>query len=58
VFTTDGVATYLDEVIEGINRDGSPEKFIQNLPRKDDLTVGWFAPKLNALSGEEVTKLR
>ncbi len=56
VFTTDGVATHLAEVIEAINRDGSPEKFIQNLPRQDDLTIGWFAPKLNALSGKEIAK--
>lgn len=56
VFTTDGVATHLGEVIEAINRDGSPEKFIQNLPRQDDLTIGWFAPKLNALSGKEIAK--
>ncbi|MCX7969716.1 MAG: hypothetical protein N3B10_14680 [Armatimonadetes bacterium] len=58
VFTTDGLATHIDEVIEAISRDGSPEKFIQDLPRQDDLTIGWFAPKLNALSGKEVTELR
>lgn len=58
VFTTDGVATHLEEVIEAINNDGSPERFVQNLPRQDDLTIGWFAPKFNALSGGEATKLR
>ncbi len=58
VFTTDGVATHLDDVIETIDRDSSPEKFVQNLPRQDDLTIGWFVPKLNALSNKEVTKLR
>ena len=45
VFTTDGVAAYLDEIVEAISLDGSPEKFVQNLPRQDDLTVGWFASK-------------
>lgn len=58
VFTTDGVATHLDGVIEAINCDGSPERFVQNLPRQDDLTIGWFAPKLNALSSKEANKLR
>ena len=57
VFTTDGVANHLDDIIETINRDGSPERFIVNLPRQDDLTIGWLASKLNALSGEEIAKL-
>lgn len=53
VFTTDGIASYLSEVIESINQNGSPEHLISNLPRQDDLTVGWFVPKLKALIKRE-----
>ncbi len=54
VFTTDGIAPYLSEVMETIIRDGSPESLIANLPRQDDLTVGWFVPKLKALISREI----
>lgn len=56
VFTTDGVATYLSEVVEFISRNGSPEGLIANLSRQDDLTVGWFATKFEALAGRFARK--
>ncbi len=49
VFTTDGVAPYLLDVTNSLKQDGSPERVILSLPRQDDLTVGWFVPKLKAL---------
>ncbi|MCS7266191.1 MAG: hypothetical protein NZ805_15340 [Armatimonadetes bacterium] len=50
VFTTDGVAPYLTDVIESMRRDVSPEVLILTLSREDDLTLGWFVPKLKALN--------
>lgn len=57
VFTTDGVATHLREIVGELNRNGSPESFVQSLLSQDDLTIGWFVPKLKALSAEEVAKV-
>lgn len=58
VFTTDGIAEHIDKVIEDLCNGISPDELIQNLPRKDDLTIGWFAPKLKTLTVGEIAKLR
>jgi len=49
LFVTDGALPYLAQLIEAVQRDGTPEIFLRHLPREDDLTVGWFVSKLMAL---------
>ncbi len=55
VFTTDGIAPHLAPLLTVLRTEDSPEPFVRTLPREDDLTVGWFASKLMALSQNKVT---
>ncbi len=50
LFVTDGAVPHLDTLLASLQHGLPPDPLLCALPREDDLTVGWLASKLKALS--------